>query len=251
MAGVERTFQIVEALQEADGARVTELATNLELPKSTVHRYLTALESQGYVVKKGNEYRLSYRFLALGEHTRHRDKAHLLARKKVSELTRTTEERVQFVVPEQGMGVFVHSRKGERWEESIPDVGRRVRLHASASGKAILSTYSDSRVEEVVSNRGLPEFTANTITDLSALCTELEEIRTRGYSLNDEENLDGFRSVGVPVLSEDTCVGAFSISGPTHRITDEKFHETFPNYLLEAAEDVGIQLSLDDEYSRF
>lgn len=248
---VERVFQIIEALKNEDGARLTELTSKLDLPKSTVHRYLKALCSQGYVVKNGNDYELSYRFLALGEHMRHRNKAHLLARKKVKELVQTTQERVQFVVEEKGMGVFVYSQKGERWEESIPDVGRRVTLHASASGKAILSALPDLRVEEIISDRGVPQFTENTLTDRSDLLAELEEINERGYSLNDEENLEGFRSIGVPLLSKGNCIGALSISGPTHRIQDEKFYEIYPDHLLEAAEDSRIQLSLDDEFPAY
>jgi DNA-binding IclR family transcriptional regulator len=55
---VERTFKIVNGLQELDGAGVTELAAHLDLPKSTVHNYLTTLEQEDYVVRENDQYRV-------------------------------------------------------------------------------------------------------------------------------------------------------------------------------------------------
>lgn len=249
---VKRVFDIVEALEQKGQARVTELATELGMAKSTVHRHLKTLLSHGYVVKDGNSYRLSFQFLSLGTHTRNQIEGTQLIQRKVEKLTRETGERVQFVVEERGSGVFVYSKKGDRWESAKTDVGRRVTLHASASGKAILSALPESCVDEIVELQGLPELTEKTVTTRAELEEELEATRERGYSLNDEENLEGFRSIGVPIVGpNERVIGAFSISGPMHRFEGETFHEELPILLREAAEDVNIQLTLDKEFLEY
>lgn len=249
---IKRVFAIVEALEDKGQARITELANELGIAKSTVHRHLKTLLNQGYVVKDGSSYRMSFQFLSLGAHTRNQIEGNQLIRRKVENLTWETQERVQFVVEERGLGVFVYSKKGERWENRKTDSGRRVTLHASASGKAILSALPEPRVDEIIAMHGLPKLTENTLTTKSELQSEMEKTRERGYSLNDEENLEGFRSVGVPVVGQnETVIGAFSISGPTHRFKEETYHEEFPTLLREAAEDINIQLTLDKEFPEY
>ena len=249
---VKRVFDIVEALEQNGQARVTELANQLGMAKSTVHRHLKTLLNHGYVVKDGNSYRLSFQFLSLGTHTRNQIEGTHLIQQKVEKLTRATQERVQFVVEERGSGVFVYSEKGDHWGNAGTDVGRRVTLHASASGKAILSMLPESCVDEIVASQGLPKLTENTVTTRAELKEELDATRERGYSLNDEENLEDFRSVGVPIVgSNERVIGAFSVSGPTHRFEGETFHDELPVLLREAAEDINIQLTLDKEFPKY
>ena len=84
-------------------------------------------------------------------------------------------------------------------------------------------------MERIVDEYGLEEMTDNTITDRDALFDELDATRERGYSLNDQEEVEGVRAVGAPVRDRTGRVlGAVSVSGPVSRMQEERFREDLP-----------------------
>lgn len=239
-------FEIIETLARKDGARVTEIAAELDCAKSTVHRHLATLEELEYVVRDGERYRLGFRFLKLGEHTKKRSEAFQMARRKVEKIAEQTAERAQLVVEEHGKAVFVFGETGEHAVHTDSEIGKYRPIQSMAAGKAILAFLPEERVAEIIDRHGLPSVTENTITDEAELYEELEAIRERGYSFSDQETIAGLRAVGVPIERPDGGVfGAFSVSGPTHRMQDDHLEETIPNILLGTAN----ELELDMKYS--
>lgn len=215
----ETAFDIVERVRELDGARLTTLARELDLAKSTVHRHVGTLERRGYLVCTDGVYDLGMRFLKLGTAVQRRSEGYVLAEEKVEELAGETGERAQFLVEENGYAVYVHVARGEHAVRTDPGPGSRIPIHSAAAGKAILASIPWARVEEIIDQRGLVDQTSATITDPDVLRSELESVRQRGYAFNDEESLDGLLAIGAPVETLDGgALGALSISGPTHRM---------------------------------
>lgn len=93
-------FKILRRIRDNNGMRITYLSHDLGLAKSTVHRHLSTLHDEGYVIKEANAYLLSLQFLDFGESARARDPAYPMAGEKVKELAIETEERAQFLVEE-------------------------------------------------------------------------------------------------------------------------------------------------------
>lgn len=239
----ETAFQIIEILMERDGEKLSELAQELDLAKSTVHRHLSTLTELEYVIRDDGVYRTGLRFLEIGEQTRTRSDAYQLAKEKVASLATETEERSQLIVEEYGRGVYVFRETGEQAVSTDSGIGKRIPIHATAAGKAILASHSDERIDEIIEQRGLPALTEHTITDEASLWSELEEIRDRGYSINDQENTSGLRAIGVPVRYENgNPLGALSVSGPTHRFQGTLFEETLPNLLLGTANELELNI---------
>lgn len=243
---VERLFTIVTALQELDGARITELGEYTGLSNSTIYRHLNTLNDMGYAVKEGDVYHVGLGFLTVGEYARDRKTAYQLAKPKVEEVAAETNERCQFVVEEHGWGVYLHDATGEHAVETDSRVGKRLYLHSTSVGKAILAHLPDHRVEEILERRGLPQQTPNTTTSREELSEELASVRERGVAYNREGNTEGLRSVGVPVLGPDgNVIGALSVSGPTHRMKGEKYEHRLPDLLRGVANELELNL----EYS--
>lgn len=237
-------FSILEALLEADGATITQLAEELGMAKSTVHRHLMTLYEREYVVREDDVYCISLRFLEFGEHARTRNKGYQLIKAKVEQLAEETEERVQFIVEEHGYGVYVYRATGSRGVQTDPGIGKRIQLHSIAAGKAILAFLPAEQTEAIIDRRGLPAITSNTTTDCETLLRELERIREKGFSVNNQENVNGLRAVGVPVKDKDGSVlGALSISGPTHRMKGEWFEQELPNLLLGTANELELNIA--------
>lgn len=244
LSTVHRTFRIVETIREMDGARPTEIADELDIPVSTLHKYLKTLENERFLIQKDNYYYLGLEFLNLGMYTKSRKESYNICSKKVSEIAQETGERAQFVVEEHGYGIYIDT---EAANKNAVMINRRDginrKLHATASGKAILSQLPKSRVKEIISQRGLPAETENTITDENELFDELKRIQEMGISYNDEESVKGLRAIGVPVRQSDGQVlGAFSASGPCNRLRKSRFREEIPDVLLGYANEVELNL---------
>lgn len=245
--GSDRTlFGILEALVELDGATVTELAGELDVAKSTVHQHLATLFELGYVVKDGGEYNVGLRFLTIGEYAKERHPAVKLVRPMVEQLAAETGERAQFFVEEHGRGIYLHTVTGERAVQANRHTGELRHLHSSAGGKAMLARMDESTVETVLDEHGLPAETERTITDRETLFSELEATRERGYSINKEESIAGLWAIGVPVVVDGDVVGAFSISGPRHRLENSGIDEELPRLLLATANELEIKLQYDE-----
>jgi DNA-binding IclR family transcriptional regulator len=82
----DSVFAIIETLEELDGARISEVAAELDVANSTAYRHLSTLRNRGYVVKEGDEFYPGMRFLRLGQYVRERKKPYRLAASKVEEL---------------------------------------------------------------------------------------------------------------------------------------------------------------------
>lgn len=240
----ETVFRIIEFLQEHDGARITEIAEGLDVAKSTAHRHLAALREREYVRKDGDVYRLGFRFLHLGIHTRNRRQAYKLVKEKVRYLAEETDERAQFIVEEHGKGVFIFRETGQSAVETNTEIGKPIPLHTSASGKAILANIPPSQADDIIDTQGLPPMTDHSITNEDELRAELADIREQGYSVNNQESLSGLRAMGVPIEDKNgQILGAVSVSGPIKRMKGEWFQQDLPDLLQGTANELELNIA--------
>ncbi|QLC35388.1 IclR family transcriptional regulator (plasmid) [Halarchaeum sp. CBA1220] len=235
---------VVGALDELDGARVTEVAAHIERPQSVVHNHLNTLRQLGYVVKPDEEYALSLRFFELGERARHRHALYEAARPEVEKLAADTGELITLLVEEHGLGVYLDVRQGDSDIRYPAMPGNRIHLHCSAVGKAILAHLSEGAVDEILERHGLPAQTAETITERDALRRELETVRERGLAFDKQEFRDGLESVGAPITGQDGDVlGALSVAGPARRMHDERLENDLPERLRRAINVIELNLT--------
>jgi DNA-binding IclR family transcriptional regulator len=244
VGSLKTAFRIIEALKDADTAGVTDLATRLELPKSTVYSHLRTLTDLEYVCKDGEQYQLCCRFLELGERARQRTAIYEHARQEVDRLAEETQELSGLMIEEHGLGVLIYRAEGERAVQLDTFVGIRFYLHTAALGKAILANLPPERVEEILDQRGLPQRRPKTITDRDRLYDELDQIREEQIAFGDEERIPGFRSVAAPITNDAGDVfGSISIAGPTSRLRGEKLETEYPELLQDAANVIELDIS--------
>jgi DNA-binding IclR family transcriptional regulator len=241
----ERTIEVLKALKELDGAGVTELADHLDMSKGGMFNHLATLHKRELVGKTDNTYHLSSHFFNFGEYVKHQNPLYTVGRAQVDELAERTGESTHLMVEQFGKGFYYHKAQGQKgisqdYHQDLleePDY-----LHWSSTGKAVLAEMSEEHVRAILDREGMPELTGQTVTDPSELLAELETIRERGYAQNDEEQIPGVRAVGAAVTTENTVLGAISVSGPTTRITDEKFTETYPELVLETKNVIEVNI---------
>jgi len=214
----ETMLVVLETLREEGGAGVTTVADRVGIAKSTAHAHLQTLLDRRYVVKRDDTYHVGLRFLELGQSAKDPWDAYGFIEEKIEELADESQLRAQFLVEEHDEAVYVYRSTGRHSVPTDSRVGVRIPLHSVAAGKAMLAHMSEDRVDDIVERAGLDAVTDNTITDRATLTDTLDDVRERGYAVNDEESWTGVRAVGAAVTTPDgEVLGGLSVSGSAHR----------------------------------
>jgi DNA-binding IclR family transcriptional regulator len=222
---------------------VLEVAALLRRPKSTVSRWLSAMERAGFLERdlESSRYRLSLRLAALGEVARQTTTLQRSARPALSSLAERTGETANLTVLIGLEAVNVEVADSPRPVMHIGWVGRRLPVHATASGKVLLAHAGDAVIASVLAG-GLERFTAKTITDAGDFRTELELVRTRGYATVWAEMETDLAAVAAPVRDHrGVVVAAIAIGGPVSRCP-RRHLDTLALDVLEAGHELSEKM---------
>ncbi|GCF15956.1 IclR family transcriptional regulator [Haloarcula mannanilytica] len=245
---VETALEILEVIREKEIAGVTEIADEFGRSKSTVHHYLATLEEHGYLERSDGKYQLGLRFLTLGGKVREQEQLYHLGKSDVDKLARETGEKARLIVERDGYGITLYQSSGNAIEDTPTHVGSIEELYCTAAGKAFLAELPDEEVSTYLGEKTMHAYTQNTITDPEELRDQLEAIRSRGIAFDDEERYDGIRCVASSIVSsDDTLLGALSVSAPVDRVSDERFRSEIPDLLQNI---VGV-VEINTTYSRW
>ena len=199
-----------------------ELASRAELPKSTAHRILGALEQWGGVERSASgRYRVGLKLFELGGLVYGRMRIRELALPYMEDMLTTTHETIHLATLRGAQVVYLERLTSHR---SIPIPSRvagRFPASCSGVGKAILA-FSPREVVIDVMRQGLPALTPYSITSPVIFLEVLEQIRRSGVAYDREEASIGLMCVAAPVLNHaGEAIAAISVSGPVHRIKPE------------------------------
>jgi IclR family transcriptional regulator, KDG regulon repressor len=220
---IDRAFAILDELARGvEEKGDVELAEKLALHKSTVHRLLAVLERSGFVERRPGsaKYRLGWRLFELGMIAVSRLDIIDRAKPFVAQLVQTTGETAHLGVLRQGHVVSLLNVESPHTVRTPATVGRRIPLHCTSQGKAIMAYMPPDQVEEQLRDYTFTVHAANSIDSKTRFLAELELVASRGYAVDNEEFEDGLRCIGAPVRNHSGAViAAISIAGPTFRVT--------------------------------
>jgi len=240
---VEAAVEILTIIREENAITLSEIADNVSMAKSTVHRHLRTLHDLHLVRHTDEEFRLGFELLTFGSEARNRGKIFQLVDEKVEEIAEQTGEKVQFMAEQNGVGYCVFRARGEHAVDTEPFVGSRMPLHATSAGKAVLAFLPDHRMRDI-SKGTLSEETPETTTDFESLKEELNQVRERGFAVNHEEHITGLNAIAAPVRKPDgAIVGAISVSGPTKRFEDDGYDEEIRSQLLGETNELELNIA--------
>ncbi|WP_436933856.1 IclR family transcriptional regulator [Halovenus marina] len=237
-----RTFDILEVVNEQNGGSLSDLLKEVDLAESTLYDHLETLKDNGFVVKEGSEYKISLKFLDYGMGAREQKKIVPVSGDSLTQLVEKTGGLGLISIEEQGWCVFLKKEVGEQGVSSIARIGRRVPMHASSSGKAMLAFYTEQKVDDILERHGLDFYTEQTIVEKEELLEELSQIRDSKVAYNDSELVVGSRSVASPIIHNNRVYGAISITDSRQRIDNERFRNELPELVSAAANDIELRL---------
>ena len=244
---VERIFQLIEQLaSHPAGASLQRLAQETGLAKSTVHRLLASLVSLGYAAQEPEtgRYRLTLKMFELSSGIVNSMEIMDVAKAHLERLSQRTGEAVHLVIRDARDIVYIYKTESGPMRMSSR-VGLRSPLYCTGVGKAILATLTEEEVEDVWRHSNPQKLTGRTVTDLPALCAQLNEVRACGYAIDDEENELGIRCVALAIPGPGgKADSAFSISGLAPYMTPERIRRIAALALETRADilrDLGVQ----------
>lgn len=224
---VERAFELMELIGRAGGeCSLSELSAESPLPPPTIHRLLRTLVGLGYVRQLPNRrYALGPRLIRLGVVANRQLGA--VAGPVLQSLVDDLSETASLAVLDGDMVIYTGQVRSPKSVRAIDEVGKRVGLHTSGVGKAVLGDLDDARILRLVKQSGLPAPTKNSASTLSAVFANVERVRADGYAIDDEELEIGVRSVAMAVPGAPTPM-AIGISGPSAHMSKDLIARAVP-----------------------
>jgi DNA-binding IclR family transcriptional regulator len=236
---------VLETLAACDEPRgVTELAQQLRLAKSNVHRVLQTLAHGGYVRKDeaSGRYQCTLKMWELGASVVERLDVRPAARPSVEALAARSSETVHLSVLDGTEVLYIDKIDSPQPVRAYSRIGGRAPSYCVATGKALLAHAPDSVLEEVIA--ALKKHTARTITDPEALRKELRKVRESGYAINRGEWREGVGGLAAPIRDPQRgAVAAVGISGPIERLNANRLRELAP-LVVKAAREASRALGL-------
>jgi IclR family acetate operon transcriptional repressor len=218
---VQRALQLLEIVagEPESGLSLTQIAKVLGLSKSTTLATARTLTAHGILrsIEPGPRYKLGTALIRYGELASKGNVLGELCLPILRSVSAATGMTARLAVTQDGYPVGVERVDGPGNVRFHAPLGNREPPHATAAGKSILAMLSRERVAEICRETGLTRFTEHTITEQDTLFTDLETVRRRGYSVDDEEEVMGVFCVGAPVFDhQGACAGAISVTGIKH-----------------------------------
>lgn len=224
---VVSAFRVLEAVAETQPVGLSELARIVGLPKSTVQRVLLTLQEVGWLrptETTPTRWQLTYRVVAVVGRAGGGESLRDNALPVMNELQLATTETIHLAAADGDSLVLVERLDTSHRLRAFLPLGERIPLHASATGLAFLSACGQGYLDDYLAGP-LPAQTADTITDPDRIRAVVNEVRERGYSMNVGGLSLGISSLGAPIVGPSGAVAALSVSGPSSRITEDRFDE--------------------------
>jgi DNA-binding IclR family transcriptional regulator len=223
---VVNAFRLLDVLmQRPNGARLSDLARDLGLPKSSALRLLGTMCQIGVVRRQhatGN-YQTGTRLLDYAKAPLDFDMDLVREFYRVAEpMHAELNETIQLAVLSAADVMFIARIDSTKAVRLVTEIGRRLPAHATGVGKAILAFSDPADVDRIIA-AGLPKLTANTITDPVAFRAELDRARQNGFATESEESSPNLSCLSAPVLGPDGLARAgMTVCVPVSRLTPEQ-----------------------------
>ncbi len=237
MNSSEKTLAVLRALVVPDAPhQLGDIVEQTGLGKTNVHRILQILVATRYAQTRGEGvYGPGPALHSLAVAAQADLDLDVTARPILASLQQRTGHTVHFAVRSGAEAVYVSKIEGNKPYQMASRIGMLITLHRTSIGKAILAAMPPRDLEYVLG--GAAQTSAlHPDLDRNILAAQLDEVRTRGYAVDDEENEPNVRCVGSAVYGPDGCVlGGISVSGLTFAFTMSELEVVGPLVIAAAA----------------
>lgn len=238
-AGVKATLAVLDLLAARSPLSLSEIARELGVAKSTLHRICAVLVDRGWAVRDGDgRFSLGIRALRLGSSS---SKLPIVTAFKTvaAEFLTRHDESIALAIVDGLESLFVALEETSQPVRLVTHVGSKTPAFASASGRVVLASHPPASVAAMYGGKLLVTPTGRRLNGVAELQAILAEVGEQGYAENVEETADGLYAASVPVTNDDrVTLAALTTLVPVSRITPER-----RALIVADLRTLGIQLS--------
>jgi IclR family KDG regulon transcriptional repressor len=223
---------------------LSQISESLDLPRSTTHRLLKAMEAEGFLMRDPatRKYRLGYRLLYWGKQAQDSLELRDVSLPVLQDLARSTGETAILSVRDGNEGICLEMVESNQPVRLTMCVGKRLMLHAGASAKVLWAFLPEAEVRRILGEIELAALKPNTITDPDEMYQELASIREQGYATSFEETDSEAMGVAAPVYDyTGQTVAGIGIAAPISRIPPAQVPKVAP-LVVEAGRRLSARL---------
>lgn len=229
---VERALDVLTCFnKDTPELSMTQIAEQVGIHKSTVHRLLATLENKRFVQRDPSTgvYRLGIRLLQMAYLTLEQSDLRQIAQPFMRKLCDQYGENIDLTVLDGADVVFINIVEGQRRVKLAAAVGQRLPAFATASGKAILGFLPGKTIRRIL-DKGMPQLTPYTLRTKEAVFENLNSVKELGFSISEQELEEQISAVAAPIFDQDGYpIGSIAVAGPTYRLTRERLLEIGPD----------------------
>ena len=226
--------------------RLKDISDNLQIAQPTVVRYLRTLCDQGYVYHDDHtgHYSMTWKICRLGDALHSNLVLRSMAGTLIAEFANRYNVGILLSVERNGALVYLDLVGAPHGSvDTMLRIGKDAPMHSTGSGKVLLSAMPRSRVDRILETTGLVQLTPYTITTREDLYAELDQVRIRGYALDNEECEIGHRCVSVPLYDyTGTVAAAISAFDSSDLLTDDHIFDRVLPGLRELAAKLSFRM---------
>jgi IclR family transcriptional regulator, KDG regulon repressor len=222
IGSLEKGLRALELLVEKEELSVSQMAAEMGINRSASHRFLATLKELGYAEKNPEgRYQATFRLFELGMKVANRFEIRRVAKPYLRELADKYNETVNLGYLDGIQVIHLDKVDSNEILRMDPGIGTPAPAYCTGLGKSILAFLPAEELERYLEKVTLQSFTPNTITSSDELRSELQQIHSRGFAVDNEELSIMLRCVAAPIIGYgDYPLFAISVSGPAPRMTD-------------------------------
>ena len=242
---IKKAVEILRLLiKEYQPLGVTEIAKSLAISKSTAYGILQSFQEEGLVSKDSatKKYTVGKEMMRLSKMVFKGQDLVSIARPFLEHLANLLDETIFLGVREYDSVKILEVVEAKKDIKISSPIGTKLPINAGATGKIFLSIMNNEDIVALLNERGLPEYTETSITDISKYIEEIEKTRRLGYSLEMGEYLKGVASAGTLIYQDRKPVGAIWFVGFFNSMVEERLNNIIRN-LKQTAEQISARLS--------
>lgn len=217
---VKKAFDIFELFSRTQPSlSLTEISCRLGYPKATTYHILSTLVQLGYLGKDSKDcYYLSPKIIEISQNALINVELRDIAAPFLRELGDFCNESVYLATKYNDRILYIYAIETSKRLLSRSAVGDQAMLHCTGIGKALLAFLPNEEIVKICES-GLPSFTENTIIDKEKLYKKLDEVKTVGYAIDNEEHEQNIFCIGAPIFNNNGAViASCSVSGTDKEI---------------------------------
>jgi IclR family transcriptional regulator, KDG regulon repressor len=240
---LERGLAVLEILVKNGATGVTDLAAQLDLDKTIVHRLLTTLQGMGYVSQDENrKYRVGAKLRMIGAKVLSNLDLRGLALPYMHQLAEQTRGVAHLAKMAESRAVYIEKVQHPDFNVPSTGVGGEAPGYCSAAGKVLWAYLPQNELNDLLENVQFKKHTVNTINDVPSLQQYLAQVHEVGYALDREEHRVGLVGVGAPVMDYTGNVIASICVGSYGSTSDAKAIERTRDLVVEVARELSTDM---------